>query len=54
MRAGFRVAGWATLVAALAFLTGCAGLYGGAKRKTNADLTLVAFGSVHGELSACG
>ena len=49
-----RVFGCVAMVALLMFLEGCAGLYGGAKRKSNADLTLVSFGSVNGELAPCG
>ena len=54
MKAIVRYFGVASLVALLAYLEGCAGLYGGGKRQTNAELTLVSFGSVNGELVPCG
>jgi len=54
MKLPIRVLGCAAMVVLLFFLEGCAGLYGGAKRKSNADLTLVSFGSINGELAPCG
>ena len=54
MKLPIRLIGCAALVALLMVLEGCAGLYGGAKRKSNADLTLVSFGSINGELAPCG
>lgn len=39
----------------LALLEGCAGTRGGGDRRwTNADVTIVSFGSVQGELAPCG
>ena len=35
-------------------LAGCAGLMGGERRETNAEVILVAFGSANGELAPCG
>ncbi len=46
--------GVASLVGILMVLEGCAGLYGGGKRLTNADVSLISFGSVNGELAPCG
>jgi hypothetical protein len=50
-----RFFGVAAMVSLLMVLEGCAGLYGGkGKRLTNADLTLISFGSINGELAPCG
>jgi hypothetical protein len=55
MNSRIRILGSAALVALLLVLEGCAGMYGGGhKRLSNADVTLVSFGSVQGELAACG
>jgi len=43
-----------TLAGLLVLLEGCAGIQGGGKRLTNADVTLVSFGSIQGELKPCG
>jgi hypothetical protein len=53
MRA-LRYFGLAGLVGLLAVLEGCAAYRGSGKRLTNADLTIVSFGSVQGELAPCG
>ncbi len=48
----FGIASW---LGVFALLEGCAGLYGGGgKRLTNADVTLISFGSINGELAPCG
>ncbi len=51
-----RFFGIAGMVSLLMILEGCAGLYGGGggRRLTNADLTLISFGSINGELAPCG
>ena len=50
-----RALGIPILVGLLVFLEGCAGLYGGSsKRQSNAELTLISFGSINGELAPCG
>ena len=38
----------------LALLPACAGLMGGERRETNAEVVLVSFGSTTGELAPCG
>ena len=47
----FGIAAWVSI---LLVLEGCAGSYGGGQRKTNADVTLISYGSVDGELAPCG
>jgi hypothetical protein len=49
-----RYLGIAFLAALLVVLEGCAGLQGGGKRLTNADVTILSFGSLNGELAPCG
>jgi hypothetical protein len=45
----------ALLVGLLSILEGCAGMAGKSeKRLSNADLVLVSFGSINGELAPCG
>jgi hypothetical protein len=39
---------------AIAMLPGCAGMMGNERRDTNAEVVLVSFGSVSGELAPCG
>jgi hypothetical protein len=46
--------GLAALVGLLVVLEGCAAYRGSGKRLTNADLTIVSFGSLQGELAPCG
>jgi hypothetical protein len=46
--------GLIALVGLLVVLEGCAAYRGSGKRLTNADLTIVSFGSVQGELAPCG
>jgi hypothetical protein len=46
--------GLAALVGLLVVLESCAAYRAGGKRFTNADLTIVSFGSVQGELAPCG
>ena len=54
MKTIVRFFGLAAMVSVLLLLEGCAGLYGGGQRKTNADVTLISYGSVNGELAPCG
>ena len=54
MKTIVRFFGMASLVGLLMILEGCAGLYGGGQRKTNADVTIISFGSLNGELAPCG
>ncbi len=49
-----RFFGIASFAGLLMLLEGCATLHGGGKRVTNADVTLISFGSVNGELAPCG
>jgi hypothetical protein len=35
-------------------LEGCAGTIGSGRRLTNADVTVVSYGSIQGELAPCG
>ena len=37
-----------------AFVVGCASAPQGDKRLSNADVSLVSFGSLHGEVAPCG
>jgi hypothetical protein len=46
--------GLVALIGLLAVLEGCAAYRGSGKRLTNADLTIVSFGSLQGELAPCG
>ena len=46
--------GLGALIGLLAILEGCAAYRGSGQRLTNADLTIVSFGSVQGELAPCG
>ena len=45
--------GFWTVLGALAAIVGCAGHFGGA-RSSNADLTMISFGSLYGETAECG
>ena len=54
MKTIVRYFGIASMVGILMVLEGCAGSYGGGGRATNADVTLISFGSVNGELAPCG
>jgi hypothetical protein len=54
MKSYLRIICCAAVAGLLLYLEGCAGSYGGGKRQSNADLTLISFGSVNGELAACG
>jgi hypothetical protein len=56
MKSIVRYFGLAAWVGLLVALEGCAGLYGGGgdKRLSNADVTLISFGSINGELAPCG
>jgi hypothetical protein len=38
----------------IALFPGCAGMMGNDRRETNAEVILVSFGSVSGELAPCG
>ena len=49
-----RYVGLLGLAGLLVLLEGCAGSQGGGRRLTNADVTLVSFRSVQGELKPCG
>ncbi len=49
-----RYFGVISFVGLLMALEGCAALHGGGARKTNADVTLISFGSMNGELAPCG
>jgi hypothetical protein len=51
-----RIAIGLALLGVLMVVEGCAGLFGGggSHRLTNADVTLVSFGSINGELAPCG
>ena len=49
-----RYFGLVTLVGLLFVLEGCASYRVGGKRLTNADVTIVSFGSLQGELAPCG
>lgn len=44
----------ALVLLAIALLPGCAGMMGTERRDTNAEVLLVSFGSVNGELAPCG
>jgi hypothetical protein len=46
--------GLVALIGLLAVLEGCAAYRGSGERLTNADLTIVSFGSLQGELAPCG
>lgn len=46
--------GLAALAGLLVLLEGCAAYRGSGERLTNADLTIVSFGSLQGELAPCG
>lgn len=50
------VGGSVSLAALLIYMSGCALApgAGSGRRLTNADLTIVSFGSVHGEVDHCG
>ena len=54
MRLAIRQMGLAALALLLVLLEGCAGTMSGGRRVTNADVTLVSYGSVQGELAPCG
>jgi hypothetical protein len=49
-----RFFGLAAFAGLLLFSEGCLALHGGGRRLSNADLTLVSFGSGQGELVPCG
>ena len=49
-----RYFGCLTFLGLLVMLDGCASFRGGGGRAMNADVTLVSFGSVQGELAPCG
>lgn len=49
-----RYFGLATLAGLLVLLEGCAAMSGGGRRLTNADVTIVSYGSMQGELAPCG
>jgi hypothetical protein len=53
-RTTIRLFGIASWLGLMLFLEGCAGLFGGRQRSTNADLTLISFGSLEGEIAPCG
>lgn len=38
----------------IALLAGCAGMMGGDRRETNAEVVLISFGGSNGELAPCG
>jgi hypothetical protein len=38
----------------IGLIAGCAGLVGGDRRESNAEVVLVSFGSTNGELAPCG
>lgn len=54
MMRSMRLISLAAFALLLVLLEGCAGTMGGGRRVTNADVTLVSFGSVQGELAPCG
>ena len=54
MTISMRQIGLAALALLLVLLEGCAGTMSSGRRVTNADVTLVSFGSVQGELAPCG
>jgi hypothetical protein len=49
-----RLLSLAALALVLVLLDGCAGAMRSGHRVTNADVTIVSFGSVQGELAPCG
>ncbi len=55
MTARFRWIAICLILALVPILHGCAGSAGKSdERLTNVDLTIVSFGSIHGELAPCG
>ncbi|MEZ4653237.1 MAG: hypothetical protein R3E12_06420 [Candidatus Eisenbacteria bacterium] len=54
MRLNFRTTGLASLLLGFATVLGCAGANAGEKRLTNADLSIISFGSINGEIAPCG
>ncbi len=54
MRTIARYFGLAAFAGLLLVFEGCAVLHGGGARRTNADVNLISFGSLNGELAPCG
>ena len=54
MKSNVRYLGLAAMAVLLLTADGIMGPSDGGRRKTNADVTILSFGSIHGELAPCG
>lgn len=54
MRPNYRSMGLVGLLFAASLAVGCGGANAGDRRLTNADLSIISFGSVNGEIAPCG
>lgn len=54
MKNWLRSSSWFAATVFFGLLVGCAGTAGNGKRLMNAELRLLSFGSVNGELAPCG
>lgn len=54
MRLNTRTMGLAGLLFTISLVIGCGGASAGEERLSNADLSIISFGSLNGEIAPCG